>query len=171
MKRQRRIAWTLAALCLSVALVGCQPTKNDKLTVGKIDTAELLQDDPDYQSLSIDYVKENTAMRDKFVEQMKGAPDDASKKGVQEKYQEAQKVLDTKWMGKTQQFLESRHTEIRDIAQTIAKSKDIDIVIIDSKAYPTTEWGGVELTRDLQLALSQSGDKPAPTSTPENQGG
>ncbi len=167
--KRNRTASALAALCLTVSLVGCQPPKGDKLTVGKVDTAELLQDDPDYQSLSIDYVKENTALRDKFIEQMKQAPNDDGKKGVQGKYQEAQKTLDAKWMGKTQKFLETRHTEIRDLAKSVAEAKDIDIVIIDSKVYPTTEWGGVEITRDLQLSMSQG--KPAATSSPEKQGG
>lgn len=169
--KRRQLASALAALCLAANLVGCQPSRGDKLTVGKVDTAELLQDDPDYQSLSIDYVKENTALRDKFVEQMQTTPGDSGKKEVQKKYQEAQKGLDAKWMGKTQKFLESRHTEIRDVAKSIAEAKEIDIVIIDSKAYPTTEWGGVEITRDLQLALSQGGGKPAATSSPGKQGG
>lgn len=170
MKKQQ-IASALIALLLGAGLVGCQPVKESQLTVGKVDTAELLQDDVDYKSLSIDYVRENTDLRAKFEQQLKSAGDDSAKREVQKKYQASQKELDAKWMGKTQQFLEARHTAIRDIAETIAKSKDIDIVIIDSKVYPTTEWGGVDITRDLQLALSQGGDKPAATSSPAKQEG
>lgn len=170
MKKQQ-IASALVALLLSAGLVGCQPTKDGMLTVGKVDTAELLQDDPAYKSLSLDYVKENTELRSKFEQQVKAAADDAGKQNVQKLYQQSQKELDAKWMGRTQKFLESRHSAIRDIAKTIAESKDIDIVIIDSKVYPTTEWGGVEITRDLQLALTQGGDKPAATSTPGKQEG
>ena len=64
--------------------------------------------------------------------------------------------MDKKWMDRTQTYLESRHSSIRDIAQQVAEKKDIDIVIIDSpQAYPTTEWGGVDITKDLALALSR----------------
>ena len=171
MKKQQ-IASALIALLLSAGLVGCQPAKNAQLTVGKVDTAELLQDDPAYKALSLDYVKENTELRSKFETQVKAAADDAGKQKVQLSYQQSQKELDAKWMGRTQKFLESRHSAIREIAKTIAEAKAIDIVIIDSKVYPTTEWGGVEITRDLQLALSQGGgDKPAATSTPGKQEG
>lgn len=164
----------LGAFCvatLSLGLSGCEPSKDQsKIVVGKVDTAELLHDDPAYQALSIDYMKENTDLRGKFLEKMKAVGDDpTARNNVQSNYQGAQKQLDGKWMNKTQEFLQSRHASIRDTAQKVAETKDIDIVIIDSKAYPTTEWGGVDITKDLSLSLSQGGEPPAATATPEKK--
>lgn len=171
MKTRKRSAWAvgLCALALAAGLAGCQTSKSGgKLTVGKVDTAELLHDDPDYKSLSIDYMKENTDLRSKFVDKMKGAGEDPmARRDVQKAYQGEQQKLDKKWMEKTQKFLESSHVNIRDTAQQIAQSKDIDIVIIDSQVYPTTEWGGVDITKDLSLALTQGGGaRPAATASP-----
>jgi hypothetical protein len=163
----------LCALALVLSLCGCQPSRpGNRLTVGKIDTAELLHDDPSYQTLSIDYMKENTDLRSKFVDKMKAAGDDPmARQGVQKAYQGEQQKLDKKWMDKTQKFLESTHTHIRDAAQEIAKSKDIDIVIIDSKVYPTTEWGGVDITKDLSLSLTQGTAQPATSASPAKKEG
>lgn len=161
----------MVALCglgLVGLLGGCQPSKSaQRLVVGKVDTAELLHDDPQYQSLSIEYMKENTDLRSKFVEKMRAAGEEnAARQSVQKSYQDEQKKLDKKWMDKTQSFLESSHSTIRESAQKIAQSKEIDIVIVDSKVYPTTEWGGVDITKDLSLALTQSGGQPATTASP-----
>lgn len=167
------LAGALCALALLAGFSGCQPaTSNSKLTIGKVDTAELLHDDPQYQSLSIEYMKENTDLRGKFMEKMRAAGEDqTAKRGVQEAYTGAQRTLDAKWMGKTQEFLESRHSSIRDTAEKVAQSKDIDMVIIDSEVYPTTEWGGVDITKDLALSLSQGGTvKPAASATPGKKG-
>lgn len=168
------VAITLCAVGLAAGLAGCQASNKPagRLTVGKVDTAELLHDDPDYQNLSIEYMKENTDLRAKFVEKMKGVGEDPeSRKGVQQQYVDAQGKMDKKWMDRTQTYLESRHSSIRDIAQQVAEKKDIDIVIIDSpQAYPTTEWGGVDITKDLALALSQGEGKPAASSTPAKKG-
>lgn len=174
----RQLPKTLrGALCatgLALLLVGCQPSKqHNQLMVGKVDTAILLHDDPDYQSLSIEYLKENTDLRGKFVEKMKNAGEASSARDkVQAEYGAEQKKLDAKWMSKTQEFLESRHTHIRDAAQKIAEQKGIDMVIIDSQAYPTTEWGGVDITKDLSLSMSQEDpDAAASSATPEKKEG
>lgn len=164
----------LCALGLAATLAGCQPSKPaGRLTVGKVDTAELLHDDPDYQNLSIEYMKENTDLRAKFVERMKGAGEDSGARDtVQKAYVKAQGDMDKKWMEKTQTYLESRHSSIRDMAQDVAEKKDIDIVIIDSpQAYPTVEWGGVDITKDLALAMSQGEGKPAASASPGKKGG
>ena len=171
MKIRLRSASVVCSLALALILVGCQPSKpRNQLMVGKVDTAVLLHDDPDYQSLSIEYLKENTDLRGKFVEKMRGAGDEPSARNkVQAEYGEEQKKLDVKWMTKTQDFLESRHTHIRDAAQKISEHKGIDIVIIDSKAYPTTEWGGVDITKDLSLSLSQEDPEASSSATPEKK--
>jgi Skp family chaperone for outer membrane proteins len=171
--RKAKLAMAACALTLAAGLSGCQPAESaNSLVVGKVDTAELLHDDPQYQSLSIEYMKENTDLRGKFVEKMRAAGEDQEAKGkVQGAYKGEQQKLDAKWMGKTQEFLESRHSSIRDTAQTVAEHKNIDIVIIDSQVYPTTEWGGVDITKDLALSLSQGGGAPAASPSPGKKEG
>jgi Skp family chaperone for outer membrane proteins len=169
MRTRTRSGWAvgLCAMALAAGLCGCQLSKSgSKLTVGKVDTAELLHDNPDYQNLSIEYMKENTDLKSKFVDKMKKAGDDQmARNEVQKAYQGEQQKLDKKWMDITQKFLESTHVNIRETAQQIAQSKEIDIVIIDSRVYPTTEWGGVDITKDLSLALTQSAGSPRPAAS------
>lgn len=149
--------WGLVALLLVLGVSGCQPSKDSgTFKVGRVDTAVLLRDDPKYQSLSIDYMKENMALRQKYVEKAKAAGGgDAAREELAKVYQREQKALDDKWMGKTQDFLESTHSSIRQTAERIAKDKDIDVVLIDSREYPTVEWGGVDITPDFALSKTQ----------------
>ena len=60
---------------------------------------------------------------------------------------------------------------IKITAADIAKRKKIDMVIIDSEMYPTVEWGGVDMTKDMALAISTSSDKPSEGATPSGDEG
>lgn len=171
MKTRRILAQVLGlGLLVGLTVIGCEPANNSGLVVGKVDTAVLLQDDPDYQSLSIEYMRENTDMRKKYVDKMKAAEGQQSKAKIQSEYEGMQKTLDVKWMGKTQGYLESRHSHIRDVAEKISKQKNIDIVVIDSRVYATVEYGGVDITKDMQLALSQEGGIKASPSPGKQEG-
>lgn len=173
MKKSVNIIYkAVLAIGTAALIIGCEPGEADRsLRVGKVDTAILLRDDPKYQNLSIEYMKENMALREKFLGKMKSAGEsDSARQEVQKSYSEEQKKLDGKWMKKTQDFLDSTHTNIKDLAKKIAESKDIDIVIVDSKEYPTVEWGGVDITPDLALSKTQSPSSDPSTSqspTPE----
>ncbi len=157
MMREFRFKMILACLMVSSAFMflGCDPQQSKKMAVGRVDTAILLQDDPEYQSLSIEYLKEQTDVRQKFVEKMKAASSPQAKEEAQNVYEVSQRELDGRWLEKTQAFLQERHTVIQDTAEAIAKRKSIDMVIVDSSMYPTTEWGGVDITPDLQLEMNQ----------------
>ncbi len=171
MKTTRILAQVLGlGLLVGLTVIGCEPAKSSGIVVGKVDTATLLQDDPDYQSLSIEYMRENTDMRKKYVDKIKAVSDEQSKAKVQKEYEDMQRKLDGKWMERTQGYLQSRHSHIRDVAEKISKQKNIDIVIIDSRVYATVEYGGVDITKDMQLALSQEGGLKA-TPTPAKQEG
>ncbi len=161
---------SLGALVLSsLLLVGCQPNGSKSLAIGRVDTAVLLQDDTEYQSLSIEYLREQTDVQQKFVESMKIASNDEAKQKAHAGYQQMQGELDQRWAARTEEFLSTRHEAISRTAEEIAQRKSIDIVIVDSQMYPTTEWGGVDITPDMQLSLSQTGSKPAPTSEPTSE--
>lgn len=162
-----------AMLGLTLILSGCEPEGTGKIAVGKVDTAQLLQDDPDYQSMSVEYLRDQTDMRKEYVDQMKAAGNDETKvKELQEKYQKLSQEFDLKWKAKTEEFLKTRHDSIQATASEIAKRKNIDIVIIDSAMYPTVEWGGVDMTKDMALAMSDgSQHQPKATGTPSGDEG
>lgn len=171
MKTRTSINKLLGPVILACLLAaGCQPSGSKEIVVGKVDTAALLQDDPDYQSMSIEYIKQQTEIRRALVEKMRDAGDNRDKvQSLQEEYVKKQQAFDDEWKGKTEQFMEKRHDAIRDTASTIAKRKKIDLVIIDSKMYPTVEYGGADMTQDMALAMS-SGSQNAPAATPSPTG-
>lgn len=141
-------------------LSGCEPPKS-KLVVARIDTAVLLQADPEYNSLSVEYLKEQTEIRQRMLEAMKKHQNssEATKKEVAAKFEGEQKKLNEKWAKKTQDFLDDRHSAIKSNAEEISKAKEIDIVLIDSKFYPTVEWGAVDITQDVQLKMVERESK------------
>ena len=160
------------ALVSGLLLTGCQPA-NQKISVGKVDTAELLKDDPNYQSLSIDYQKNQIDIRKEFVEKVQAAGENRDKlTALREEYLGRQKKFDEEWKTKTEDFLKARQESLHSTAEEIAKRKNIDMVVIDSEMYPTVEWGGVDMTKDMSLALSTGGGaKPSSTSTPAGDKG
>ncbi len=142
---------------------GGKPTK---LVAGRVDTAVILQSDPDYMTMASDYLREQTDLRAntaKKAEKLNG--DQLGLQDLQKTYVTSQKELDKKWMGKTQEFLATRHAKMQSIVQEICKDKGIDIVLIDSKQYATVEFGAVDITQDV-LLKTQGGGAPLSPATP-----
>ncbi|MFA5508667.1 MAG: hypothetical protein WC314_10765 [Vulcanimicrobiota bacterium] len=171
--KRRSIACLAALLGCTLFLTACEPQGEARIAVGKVDTAQLLQDDPDYQSMSVEYLREQTDLRKEFVDQMRAADNDEQKiKAIQEKYGKISEEFDKRWKQKTEDFLKTRHDSIEATAADIAKRKNIDIVLIDSKMYPTVEWGGVDMTKDMALAMSDgSQHQPEATASPAGDEG
>lgn len=170
----RNSRWrVLGAAALALTLfAGCESGGVGKIAVGKVDTAALLQEDTDYQSMSVDYLRDQTDLRQSFVEKLKATDkSEGQVKALQEEYMKAQQGFNDKWKQKTEDFLKTRHDAIQGTAGDIAKRKNIDLVLIDSEMYPTVEWGGVDMTQDMKLALSEgSQHQPKATATPEGAG-
>lgn len=140
--------------------------KPTKLVAGRVDTAVILQSDPDYMTMAQDYLREQTDLRAKTAkkaESLKG--DQAGMQELQKTYMTSQKELDKKWNGKTQEFLTTRNTKMQSIVQGICKDKGIDIVLIDSKQYATVEFGAVDITQDV-LLKTQGGGAPLNSASP-----
>lgn len=144
----------ILACCLAL-LAGCQPSR--KLRAARLDTAELLQSDPRYEEFSVQYLKQQTDIRQRLMEALQKAPSQAAKEKVAQKFTAEQKKLNDEWSEKTNTFLEARHERIRTTTQKICEAKEIDFVVIDSKYYPTVEWGAIDITQDVQLQLVESG--------------
>lgn len=170
----KRVSTSLIGLGLLglLAFAGCQDAKAPKIAVGKVDTAKLLEGDPDYQSMSVSYLREATDIRQEFVEKLKATDNERAKvEKLQSEFQVRQIKFDEAWRLKTEDFLSKRHDSIRGTAEAIAKRKNIDLVLIDSEMYPTVEWGGVDMTKDMSLAMSDGSqtENPAATATPNGE--
>lgn len=136
------------------------------LVAARLDTLPILQSDPDYQKLADQYTRENIELRkrmDKLVEN--GQP----KEEVGQEYLKQQQLLNNKWMKATNDFIQTRHGKLREVVQQLASEKGIDLVVIDSKAYPTVEFGAFDITQDVLLKIygSPVQGTPTPGGTPQ----
>lgn len=139
----------LIVVSLGLLLAGCSPAKSgaggpaNPLVTGRVDTAVILQADPDYQKTAEVYLKEQLAIKDKFFEKFRvahDARDEARKKEIGAAYLDAQQTLDARWKKKTAEFLSSRHQKLRAAAEQVARDQKIDLVVVDSKEYPSVEY-------------------------------
>ncbi|CAM9753228.1 unnamed protein product, partial [Phaeothamnion confervicola] len=141
----------------------------EKLVVGKVDSAIVLQSDPDYMPMAQQYLREQTELRSKTYKEamkLKGKTDALQK--LQAQFMEEQKALTSKWQKTTQDFLTTRNSKMRQMVEDICKDKHIDMVLIDSKEYATVEWGAVDITPDVLLKTSGGAAAPAAgSSTPK----
>ena len=165
----------LLAVLAAILAGGCEAPKTggpggssdkpDKLVVGKVDSAIVLQSDPDYMPMAQQYLREQTELRSKTYKQaikLKG-----NKNALQElqtQFMRDQKELTGSWQKKTNEFLTTRNSKMRQMVEDICKDKHIDLVLIDSKEYATVEWGAVDITPDVLLKTSGGGAAPATAS-------
>lgn len=159
---------TLLILGAVALLTGCgKPAGNvsasaKHLTTGRVDTAVILQADPDYQKTAEEYLKEQLAVKDKFFAKFKVAhdeKDEEKKKEIGAAYTDAQQKLDEKWKKKTAEFLQSRHERLRAAAEQVAKDQKIDLVVVDSKEYPSVEFGATDITQEVMLRMTGTDNK------------
>jgi outer membrane murein-binding lipoprotein Lpp len=155
--------------CTSQSLGGTASSggrSSGTLVAGRVDTATILQSDPEYATLSKDYFTEQLTMKQDFVKAARAAGKNGNEQAkLREQFMTRQKALDQKWVGKTKDFLETRHTRLDDAVAAICKDKGIDLVVIDSKLYPSVEYGATDITQDVVTRIY--GDKAVtPTASP-----
>ena len=157
------------ALVSGFATAGCEVARDDskptKLLVGKVDSAVVLQSDPEYMTMAQHYLREQTDLRAGFMKRAKEAGNSREVvEGLKVEFAKKQQEMNKKWMANTNEFLTTRHSRMRTIVEQICKDKGIDIVLIDSKQYATVEFGAVDITQDVLLKTS-GGNAPV-SSTP-----
>ena len=171
MNMNRTILSSLALLSV-VVCCGCEVATNKdegkpkKLIVGRVDSAVILQSDPEYMTLAQQYLREQTDLRGTFMKRAKDAGDNREALDkLKGEFAVQQKEVNKKWMGKTNEFLTTRHSRMQSIVGQICTDKGIDIVLIDSKQYPTVEYGAVDITQDVLLKTSGGNNpvNPSPT--------
>lgn len=160
---------TLLLLGMVGLLAGCEkaaaPAAGPNvphLTTGRVDTAVILQADPDYQVNAEAYVKEQLELEGKYFGKFKDARtagDEAKKKEISAAYNDARAKLDEKWRKKTEDFLKTRHDKLRAATEQVAKDQKIDLVVVDSKEYPSVEFGATDITQEVMLRMTGTDNK------------
>ncbi|MBX3168120.1 MAG: hypothetical protein KF760_11950 [Candidatus Eremiobacteraeota bacterium] len=156
--------WLLPLLALG--LLGCNnespqtPAASSKLLVAKLDTLPILQQDPAYQELAQKYTAENIKLRQSMEKKL---ADGGIKGDPRETYLKEQAKLNDKWMKQTNDFIQTRHTKMREVVKALCEEKKIDMVLIDSKAYRTVAYGAFDITQDVLMKIYGSPNGPAAT--------
>ena len=156
---------------LALCLLGCNeskvgPASSDtasKMLVAKLDTLPILQQDPAYQELAQKYATENIKLRQKMERQLHEGV--ITKENAAAAYMKEQAALNAKWMKNTNDFIQTRHTKMRDVVKAMCEEKKIDMVLIDSKAYHTVAWGAFDITQDVLMKIY--GNPLQPVATPQ----
>lgn len=175
-KRWRRaLRLLLSALAVGAALASCTSRHaGPRLTVGTVDTARVLHTHPRYEEEARQYLKERVAsLQQAFRDLPPGAVKLDRESGLarlepqaRERILQAERDVNRRWMERTQEFLQAGHAAIRRAAEEICREKGIDMVLVDSRFYPTVEYGAVDITDDILSRLSRSKGEPAEEASP-----
>ncbi len=159
--------WLLPLLALS--LLGCDNqgpqapvASSSKMIIARLDTLPILQQDPAYQELAKKYTAENIKLRQSMEKKMA----EGSLKGdPREIYLKEQARLNDKWMAQTNDFIQNRHTKMREVVKALCEEKKIDMVLIDSREYHTVAYGAFDITQDVLMKIY--GNPTSPAATPQ----
>ena len=132
------------------------------MLVARLDTLPILQQDPAYQQLAKDYATENIKLRQSME---KRVADGGLQGDPREVYLKEQAKLNDKWMKQTNDFIQTRHTKMREVVKALCEEKKIDMVLIDSKAYRTVAYGACDITQDVLMKIY--GNPSGPAATPQ----
>jgi Skp family chaperone for outer membrane proteins len=155
-------------------MLGCQqpqtssapPKPSNALIAATIDTLPILQQDPAYQELAKKYTVQNIELSKRIkgeLDQGKLSKDEAGAKFLKE-----QEKLNKVWMKNTNDFIQTRHTKMRAAVKEMCEEKEIDMVLIHSKVYPTVVYGAFDITQDVLMKIyGPKGGTPTPGGTPQ----
>lgn len=158
--------WLRLLPLLALGLLGCNETpqtsapSSSKIIIAKLDTLPILQQDADYQELAQKYATEQIKLRQSMEKRL---ADGGIKGDPREVYLKEQAKLNDKWMKQTNDFIQTRHTKMREVVKALCEEKKIDMVLIDSKAYHTVAYGGFDITQDVLMKIYGSPNGPAAT--------
>lgn len=154
---------------LALGLLGCNngstpqapvSSGSDKMLIARLDTLPILQQDPAYQELAKKYTTENIKLRQSMEKRL---AEGGIKGDPRETYLKEQARLNDKWMKATNDFIQTRHTKMREVVKALCEEKHIDMVLIDSREYHTVAYGAFDITQDVLMKIYGSGNGPAPT--------
>lgn len=160
--------WLRLMPLLALGLLGCNEaaqtpvSSSSKMLVARLDTLPILQQDPAYQQLAKEYATENIKLRQSME---KRVADGGLHGDPREVYLKEQAKLNDKWMKQTNDFIQTRHTKMREVVKALCEEKKIDMVLIDSKAYRTVAYGAFDITQDVLMKIY--GNPSGPAATPQ----
>lgn len=156
-------------LLLALGLLGCNESTSapssssagGKIIIAKLDTLPILQKDPEYEKLSQQYMVENIKQSQEMQKQIQAGT------LTQQEAMKKQAKFNEHWMKETNDFIQTRHTKMRDAVKSLCEEKKIDMVLIDSKAYHTVAWGAFDITQDVLMKIYGSPTGPSTEGTPK----
>lgn len=159
--------WLLPLLALGV--LGCNNespqtpvASSSKMIIARLDTLPILQQDPAYQELAQKYTAENIKLRQAMEKRL---ADGAIQGDPRETYLKEQAKLNDKWMKQTNDFIQTRHSKMREVVKALCEEKKIDMVLIDSREYHTVAYGAFDITQDVLMKIY--GNPTGPSATPQ----
>ncbi|MBS2038693.1 OmpH family outer membrane protein [bacterium] len=154
-------------LLLALGLLGCNEStpapssSGGKIIIAKLDTLPILQKDPEYEKLSQKYMVDNIKQSQEMQKQIQAGT------LTQQEAMKQQAKFNERWMKETNDFIQTRHTKMRDAVKSLCEEKKIDMVLIDSKAYHTIAWGAFDITQDVLMKIYGSPNGPSTEGTPK----
>jgi Skp family chaperone for outer membrane proteins len=158
------IAVSICMMFLAFTFSGCKvegknpddsAKKNKELKVGYIDSDKLLAECPEFRKFQEKKQKETIDVRNKLT---LGKLTEAEKQHI--------KDLTIEYMGKEEKILKVFVDQVREASGKIMEEKKLDLVLNNAQSNSVLEYGGEDITSDVQSRLvelrktqSPSGDK------------
>ena len=120
------------------------------LAVGYIDVDQMLVRCDKFKSYGEQYAQDQAEFFKKFPKE----PSQMSAK-EREEYTAANQEMKDKW----EKIKLGIRDEIKDAAKETAQKQKLDLILDNSSSSPTVEYGGKNVTKDVQKAVEASGEK------------
>lgn len=161
----------LLAVFTFILISGCRNTTEQDsgsalqerdLKVGYIDSDKLLFDYPEFKSFMKKKDKESEFIRNKIESARKlNKFSEADKKYV--------KDLTLDFMQKEQNILKKFVEQVRTASTAVQNEKKFDLVINNSASAPVIEYGGVDITEDVQARMVELRKEGTPVEKEEKE--
>ncbi len=140
------------SILLLTGLVGCT-NRAPHMTVGVVNTARIVQENPKYLDLNVLLMQERDAVYSQIpanVQQLS----DAEKRQLQEKLAKEASERSGRFDNLVREFMQKLQSDIQESAGEVARAKGIDMVIIDTPYHPTVLYNsGENITTDILLKM------------------
>jgi Skp family chaperone for outer membrane proteins len=153
-------AFALSILLLA-ALAGCnssagskvEDTPGKEIQIGMIDTDKLLNDYPDYKKFAEKKEKAGSQVRSLLSG---GKPLNSDQKGYIKK-------STIEYMKNEEEIIKNFVETVREASKKVADEKKLDMVLKNAESEKIIEYGGTDVTSDVQAKMTEIQNKQAKT--------
>ena len=138
----------VAYLGLTLLLAGCAPQDAEpaKLKVGTVDVMRIMEERPETKQIRLEW---SSQAGETYLE-IAAVQDEAEALALQKEIEKRSAA----WQKRMDEFVGDSIEIIEQEASTIAKQKDLDIVLVDNTLTKTSRYSeGEDLTLDISLEL------------------